>query len=244
MRYRMVWFVPVGLLLLVASLVYLPIGEAERFDRPGLADPVESFAGDQTYRVLKVVDGDTIKIDYKGKTESVRLIGVDTPETVHPNKPVEFFGKEASAFTKNLLRGEHVYLRFGNEERGKYNRLLAYVFRAPDGLFVNLEIVRQGYGHAYVKYPFEHMELFRHYEMRARGFGKGLWSESSTATTTDVGPKSKSESAVAADDDTTVYVTKSGSKYHLDSCRWGNIAMSLSEARERYSPCAKCDPPQ
>ena len=129
--------------------------------------PSENFSADQAYRVIKVVDGDTIKIDYKGKTESVRLIGVDTPETVHPNKPVEFFGKEASAFTKNLLRGEQVYLRFGNEERGKYSRLLAYVFRAPDGLFVNLEIVRQGYGHAYVKYPFKHMDLFRQCQNRA-----------------------------------------------------------------------------
>jgi len=123
--------------------------------------PSENFSKDASYKVLKVVDGDTIKVEYRGKTETIRLIGVDTPETVYPNKPVEYFGKEASAFTKNLLRGEQVYLRFGNEERGKYGRLLAYVFRAPDGLFVNLEIVRQVYGHAYVKYPFKHTELFR-----------------------------------------------------------------------------------
>ena len=126
------------------------------------------FLATTPIRVLGVVDGDTIKIEYEGRSATVRLIGVDTPETVHPNKPVEFFGKEASAFTKNPLIGESVYLRFGNETRDKYNRLLAYVFRSPDGLFVNLEIVRQGYGHAYVKYPFEHMELFRDYDAAFR----------------------------------------------------------------------------
>ena len=143
MRYKIV----ILIITLFALCWFVGANGGERY-------PEEDFSADQSYRVLKVIDGDTIKIEYKGQTESVRLIGVDTPETVHPNKPVEFFGKEASAFTKNLLLGEDVYLRFGNEDRGKYNRILAYVFRAPDGLFVNLEIVRQGYGKAYVKYPF------------------------------------------------------------------------------------------
>ena len=194
--------------------------------------PVQDFSADEKYSVLSVVDGDTIKIEYEGGKETIRLIGVDTPETVHPTKPVEPFGKEASAFTKNLLTGEDVYLRFGDEKRGKYDRLLAYVYRAPDGLFVNLEIVRQGYGKAYVKYPFEHMALFQHYESRARSSGKGLWSG-------EPPPKPP-----AGGDEKTVYVTKSGTKYHRESCRWGNIAMSLSLAREGYSPCARCKPPE
>ena len=62
--------------------------------------PVEDFTGDVAYKVIRVIDGDTVKIDYRGKATNVRLIGVDTPETVHPNKPVEAYGKEAS----NLLR--------------------------------------------------------------------------------------------------------------------------------------------
>ena len=221
----------------------LPVGASSQ-DK--LAYPAEDFSGDKTYRVLKIVDGDTIKIEYEGRSETVRLIGVDNPETVHPSKPVEFFGKEASAFAKNLLIGESVYLRFGNERRGKYNRLIAYVFRSPDGLFVNLEIVRQGYGHAYVKYPFEHLDLFRHYESQARRFDKGLWSESSQASVTTAEPVVKPETVPKADVNgtTTVYVTKSGSKYHTESCRWGNIPISLADARERYSACRRCDPPQ
>ena len=206
------------------ALIFVGADGGERFKYPA-----EDFSGDKTYRVLSVTDGDTLKIEYEGNSETIRLIGVDTPETVHPSRPVEPFGPEASAFTKNLLIGEEVYLRFGNEERGKYDRLLAYVFRAPDGLFVNLEIVRQGYGKAYVKYPFEHMALFQHYESRARSSGKGLWSL--------LPPPEGGE-------DETVYVTKSGKKYHKKSCRWGNIEMLLSEARERYSPCALCAPPE
>ena len=207
------------------ALIFVGADGGERFKYPA-----EDFSGDKTYRVLSVTDGDTLKIEYEGNSETIRLIGVDTPETVHPTKLVEPFGPEASAFTKNLLIGEEVYLRLGNEERGKYDRLLAYVYRAPDGLFVNLEIVRQGYGKAYVKYPFEHMVLFQHYESRARSSGKGLWILS---------PPQK-----PGEDEKTVYVTKSGKKYHRKSCRWGNIAMPLSEARERYSPCALCAPPE
>ena len=116
--------------------------------------PVEDFMGDIAYKVVRVIDGDTVKIDYNGKATNVRLIGVDTPETVHPNKPVEAYGKEASNFTKNLLRGESVYLRFDIDKTDKYGRALAYLYHALDRLFVNLEIVRQGYGHAYTQFPY------------------------------------------------------------------------------------------
>ena len=92
-----------------------------------------------------------------------------------PSKPVEAYGKEASNFTKNLLQGESVYLRYDVERTDTFGRLLAYLYRAPDGLFVNLEIVRQGYGYAYTQFPFKHMELFRYYGNRARTAGKGLY---------------------------------------------------------------------
>ena len=106
------------------------------------------------------MDGDTVVLLVDGVPVKVRLIGIDTPETVHPSKPVEHYGKEASAFTRNLLRGESVYLKYGQERIDRYGRVLGYLYRAPDGLFVNAEIIRQGYGHAYVKYPFKHMDRF------------------------------------------------------------------------------------
>ena len=230
---------PLGTLLIFVCVLGLSDGRTERFKYPA-----EDFSGDKTYRVLSVTDGDTLKIEYEGNSETIRLIGVDTPETVHPSRPVEPFGPEASAFTKNLLIGEEVYLRFGNEERGKYDRLLAYVFRAPDGLFVNLEIVRQGYGKAYVKYPFEHTPLFQHYEERARRAGKGLWSGSPPESVLKQEAKTETGSKTDVEGDITVFVTKSGKKYHRESCRWGTISMKLSAARENYEPCAKCTPPK
>ena len=144
---------------------------------PVIPIPVLDFADDIAYEVKRIVDGDNVIIDYEGTETSIRLIGVDTPETVHPRIPEEEFGKEATIFLRNLLQGESVYLRFGENERDRFNRLLAYVYRAPDGLFVNLEIVRQGYGYAYTDFPFEHEALFVHYGERARLTMKGLWAD-------------------------------------------------------------------
>ena len=137
----------------------------------------KDLIGKPKYEVIRIIDGDTVELMIDGKPTTVRLIGVDTPETVHPQKPVERYGKEASMFTANLLKGEEVYIE---QEPGntvdKYGRTLLYLYRAPDGLFVNMEIVRQGYGHAYTTYPFQYMELFIYYEARAREAAKGLWS--------------------------------------------------------------------
>ena len=121
--------------------------------------------------VERVVDGDTIIVEGVGR---VRLIGVDTPETVHPNRPVEFFGKEASAFAKRLLEGKRVRLEYDQERQDRYGRTLAYVYLA-DGTFVNAEIIRRGYGHAYTRFPFRHMEAFRQFEREARDNRRGLW---------------------------------------------------------------------
>jgi endonuclease YncB( thermonuclease family) len=135
------------------------------------------FSKDTPFRVVRVVDGDTVDLETNSKVERVRLIGVDTPESVHPDKPVEFYAKEASLFARNLLEGESVYIREGTQKTDKYGRRLAYLFRVPDGLFVNLEIVRQGYGHVFqVKEPIEHLELFLHYERLASSSKKGVWA--------------------------------------------------------------------
>ena len=128
-------------------------------------------------RVERVVDGDTIIVSGVGR---VRLIGVDTPESVDPRRPVEFFGKEASAFTRRLVGGKRVQLEYDWERSDRYGRTLAYVYLA-DGTFVNAEIVRQGYGHAYTRFPFEHLDRFRRLEREARAAGRGLWGATSAA---------------------------------------------------------------
>ena len=205
--------------------------------------PVEDFTGDTAYKVVRVIDGDTVKIDYNGKATNVRLIGVDTPETVHPSKPVEAYGKEASNFTKNLLLGESVYLRFDTDRMDTFGRLLAYLYRAPDGLFVNLEIVRQGYGHAYTQFSFKHMELFRYYGNRARTAGKGLYGVPQARVTS----LSVESAAVESESEGEVYVTRTGKKYHQEGCtslRRSKIPISLAEAKQGYGPCGRCNPPR
>jgi len=122
-------------------------------------------------KCTRVVDGDTIVLD---GNERVRLIGVDTPETVRPNTPVEYFGKEASAFTKRMVEGKQVRLEYDWQRKDKYGRTLAYVYLS-DGTFLNAEIVKKGYGHAFTKYPFKYLKDFRKYERDAREKKRGLW---------------------------------------------------------------------
>ena len=128
--------------------------------------------------VERVVDGDTIIVRGVGR---VRLIGVDTPETVSPGRPVEFFGREASAFTKRLLEGRSVRLEYDRERTDRYGRTLAYVHLA-DGTFANAEIVRRGYGHAYTRFPFRYRDQFQQLEREARGAGRGLWNPAAAAS--------------------------------------------------------------
>jgi micrococcal nuclease len=128
--------------------------------------------------VVRVIDGDTIKVRIGGRTETVRLIGVDTPETVDPRRLVQYFGSEASEFVNDMALGEDVSLEADPQcaNRDKYRRLLRYVY-LEDGTLLNSEIITQGYGFAYTKYPFSKMREFRRLERRARKGERGLWAE-------------------------------------------------------------------
>lgn len=150
---------------------------------PVLADASEEPAAlsETFYPVERVIDGDTIVVTIDGVNETVRMIGVDTPETVHPSKPVECFGREASARAKEWLEGREVKLVIDDSQgkHDKYRRLLAYVYR-DDGLFVNKELIAQGYAYEY-KYnaPYTHEQEFKQAEEAARLNGLGLWGEDS-----------------------------------------------------------------
>lgn len=181
----MIWLPPpavvfaafVALALGIPSVAWSHSGEPQSGSGVATAVPLESRIRTARYCV-RAVDGDTIVLD---GGERVRLIGVDTPETKHPTKPVEYFGKQASAFTKRMVEGKQVHLEFDQANahlghKDRYRRTLAYVFLG-DGTLLNAEIIKQGYGHAYTRFPFARAEEFQRYEREAREQGRGLWAE-------------------------------------------------------------------
>ncbi|MCK5565504.1 MAG: thermonuclease family protein [Planctomycetes bacterium] len=142
--------------------------------------PVENVTDTQMYAVVeRVIDGDTIEVTMQtpeSKLEMLRLIGVDTPETKHPRMPVQFFGPEATQFTKNLCLGSQVVLQLQKDgpDRGRYGRLLVYV-RLNDGKILNEEIIKHGLGYSYTKYPHEKTELYNQLQKTAQDEKRGLW---------------------------------------------------------------------
>lgn len=131
-------------------------------------------AADGTVLVIEVVDGDTIVLE---GGETVRYIGIDTPETVDPRRSVQCFGKEASKANRAMVEGKRVRLVADVEDRDKYGRMLRYVY-LPDGTFVNLELAVQGFAPAYTYPPnAAHTEEFRLAAREARREKRGLWAK-------------------------------------------------------------------
>ena len=126
--------------------------------------------------VTRVVDGDTIHVDIGGTDETVRYIGVDTPESVKPGTPVQCFAKKATERNRELVDGADVKLVFDVERRDRYGRLLAYVYRADDGTFVNAALVRDGYARTLTVPPnVRYADRFARLQTEAREADRGLW---------------------------------------------------------------------
>jgi micrococcal nuclease len=195
--------------------------------------------------MVRVVDGDTVVVLLDGRQATVRLIGIDTPETVHPSKPVERFGKEASAFLREMLDGKSVRLEYEPAARrvDKFGRTLAYLRTVPDDRLVNLAIVVGGYGHAYTEFPFTRMEEFRRAEREAREAKRGLWGDDPGKPPESVEARPKEPAGPTA---TTVFVAASGSKYHRAGCRYlarSSIPRALADLPAKYGACSACEPP-
>jgi micrococcal nuclease len=139
--------------------------------------------------IVRPVDGDTVVVEVDGREEPVRLIGIDTPESVAPDRPVECFGPEAKARTAELLpAGTVVRLERDVEARDRYDRLLVYIIREEDDVLVNLLLVEEGFAEAISYAP----NLAREGELdqaeaEARAAGKGLWPTCG-GTDTPIGP--------------------------------------------------------
>ncbi len=202
------------------------------------------WASGPTYPVIRVVDGDTISILYQGKTEKIRLLNVDTPESVHPdpsrNTPL---GKKASSYTRSRLSGKRVALEFEDRKRGKYGRLLAYVILDNENF--NLELVRKGWSPYYTKYgtsPSYHSQ-FTSAQEEARSRGVNVWHEDHLSA-----PKKKTAQTRIAAVGNVQGNTKS-MVFHTPTCRYFNCKhctrsfSSRDDAfRAGFSPCGICRP--
>ena len=137
--------------------------------------------------VVRAVDGDTAVVKVDGQEKRVRFLGVDTPETVHPNKPVQFYGKEASNFTKESLNGRRVWLEYDENPQDRYGRHLAYIWLSKpsdineDSIRANMfnaKLLLGGYAKVMIIKPNKRYEsLFKKFQDEARQSGLGVWSK-------------------------------------------------------------------
>lgn len=191
----------------------------------------------QSYLVTSVSDGDTIKVEIDGENVAIRLIGVDTPESVDPKKPVQCYAIEASDLTKKTLLDKNVILESDKSQgdKDKYGRLLRYVF-LQDGTNFDEYLVSEGYAFEYTyKKPYKYQKKFKSAEKSAKSDSKGLWASC------NVDPKTKklvddkksdtkeiSKSSDSTDKSHVFYVSKKAkSKYYCDTdSSWKKLSKS------------------
>ena len=140
--------------------------------------PTEDPSGPAVARVVRVVDGDTVRVNLNGREETLRLIGFDTPETVHPSKPVECMGPEASAEAKRLLTGKTVEIHTDPTQgrTDNYGRTLAYL--EVDGLDFGAHMIESGLAKEYTyRRAYERQAEYRAAEDLAQSAGAGIWSQ-------------------------------------------------------------------
>lgn len=237
-------------------------------------------AGLSIAKVERVVDGDTLEVSIDEESYKVRLILVDTPESVHPDESRNNeYGELASAYTASQLKtGQTIYLQKDVSETDKYGRLLRYVWlEQPTDVdsetevrakMYNARLLLEGYAQLSTYPPdVKYVEMFTGFQKEARESDKGLWGiqasepaastsapAQSPATATTATPSTTAPTTVEPvqqpqtdNQSVTVYVTKTGSKYHSDGCRYlskSKIPMSLSDAKRSYGPCSVCNPPR
>lgn len=155
-----------GILYAIQNGWLAGIGRALQNNQPG------------RYAIRRFVDGDTITVDMNGRDETVRFIGVDTPETHKPNTPVQCYGPEASAYTEQRIGTKRVQLVSDplSTNRDRYNRLLRYVY-LPDGTDLNQELIAKGYAFYYPYFPFTKSSDFNLAEKTAMNSRLGLWNK-------------------------------------------------------------------
>lgn len=217
-------------------------------------------------RVTKVVDGDTVYVAFSGKSEKVRFIGVNTPETKDPRKPVEPYGKEAAAYTTAELSGKEVYLELDVQERDKYGRLLAYIWlERPSSRseaevrakMFNARLLLDGYAQVMTVPPnVKYADLFVQFQRKARSANKGLWAlppySSSSSIQGDAQAQGSTANYAQSPQGTESYYVASAKSdvFHRPDCpsakqiKPSNLITfaTREEAASGRRPCKRCNP--
>ena len=200
------------------------------------------FAESPRAEFVRVISGNTLVLVLDEAEIRVELEGVARSAEARERRVCE-------RFLDNLLKGEQVFVQLEERDRStdKSTRRLGLIRRAPDGLFVNLEVIRQGYGRAIDDEDFAQVKLFHFYELRAREAHKGVWGPRLASDVRAVAPKPPAPKTDEPSGSTIVYITKSGTHYHAAGCpylRTSSRKISLSEADKRFKPCSRCKPPE
>lgn len=197
------------------------------------------------YPVVKVVDGDTIVVDIAGANTTVRLIGLDTPETVDPRKTVQCFGAEASAEMKKILSNHYVRLETdpSQGEKDKYGRLLAYVYAPanvrPEGILLNIYMIEEGFGHEYTyNIPYKYQAEFKAAENIARQEKRGLWADGVCASQASSAPTSPMRTSGQYECSRNTYncsdfTTQAQAQAVFDACGSGDVHKLDSDGDKR-----------
>lgn len=231
----------------VAEALGKDVGWDQSTNTVSINDKVES----DTVKVTRVVDGDTIIVDLNGVEERVRLIGIDTPESVHPDASRNLpEGKVASEFTKSRLEGKEIELEFDVQERDQYGRLLAYVWY--NGEMFNKVLLQEGYARV-ATYPpnVKYVDEFTEIQKVARENNKGFWNNNT------FNGEVIEDDTTSSIDNTSIktegkYVGSTESnKYHYPTCRYAEKIKeenqiwfdTIEEAEQQgYEPCGVCNP--
>lgn len=238
----------------VAEMLDKEVGWDQKTNTASINDKQTTNINDKRFEkaiVSKHVDGDTVYVRFDdGKEEKVRFIGVDTPETVHPSKDVEYYGKEASDYTKDKLFGKTIYLEKDVSETDRYGRLLRYAWldipkeineETVRKYMFNAILVIEGYAQVSTFPPnVKYVDYFTQFQKEAIGQNKGLWkSDSKEEVISDKKTEGKFVGSTESD------------KYHYPTCRWAEKILkeneiwfnTVEEAKNvGYKPCGVCNP--
>ncbi len=223
-------------------------------------------------KVIRIFDADTVLLQIGQSKHRYQLLGANAPEFQPRAKSPKPFSIESRRFIEQLLLGESVYIQLDpRADRDAINRRIAYIFRAPDMLFVNLELVRQGYAKHDPKGMSLYTDAFHYYESKAQALTRGIWNPDANLhrpTPADEiaedqepkpheQPESKPQQSptqkikpaeskpITQSPSTTIYITKSGSKYHTKDCPHlsaSNKSTTRDTIKDTHQPCKTCKP--